>query len=199
MSLVDKLEARRGAAVSIGTRIEEMLDGAERKAHETGGAKKAMQVHAKSLMGIAAAVDEEVEKSIPDLETAKLVKTWVMKAVIATENMAAHLANVEMQALGEAIGYRAVHDHVQKVVKEIDDGKANFLKAIEDGSVVLEEDGEAQAVGRGPRLPGVRPAPSIAQQRKAEEAKQNEPTTEPATESTVVVLDKKPKTKGKKK
>ena len=172
MSLVDKLEVRRGTATSIGMRIEEMLDGAERKAHETGGAKKAMQSHVKNLLGIVVAVDEEVEKSIPDLETAKLIKTWLMKTVASTENLVGHLANVEMQALGEAIGYRAVHDHVQKMVKEIDDGKATFLKAIEEGRIVVEEDGEAQMVGVGSRPSGVRPGLSIAQQRKAEEAQQ---------------------------
>lgn len=170
MSLVDKIEIKRGTVTSIGVKIEEMLDGAERKAHETGGAKKAMQAHVKNLLGIVAAVDAEVEKSIPDLPTAQLIKTWLSRCVVATENLAGHLANVEMQALGEAVGYKAVHDHIQKVVKEIDDGKENFLKAIEEGRIVLEEDGEAKATGTGPRPPGVRPAPSIAQQRKAEES-----------------------------
>ena len=170
MSLVDKIEIKRGTVTSIGVKIEEMLDGAERKANETGGAKKAMQAHVKNLLGIVAAVDAEVEKSIPDLPTAQLIKTWLSRCVVATENLAGHLANVEMQALGEAVGYKAVHDHIQKVVKEIDDGKENFLKAIEEGRIVLEEDGEAKATGTGPRHTGVRPAPSIAQQRKAEES-----------------------------
>jgi hypothetical protein len=169
-----RAELKRGVATSIGSKIEDMLDGAEKKAHETGGAKKAMQAHAKNLLGIVAAVDAEVEKSIPDLPTAQLVKSWLNKCVVATENLAGHLGNVELQAHGEAAGYRAVHDYIQKMVREIDDGKTALARAIAEGRVVLEDDGSPQMVGDGPRLPGARPAPSISQQRRLEAQTQPE-------------------------
>lgn len=164
-----KTEIRRGTATALGVKVEEMLDSAEKKAAELGGAKKAMQTHAKNLLGIVAAVDDEVEKSIPDLETAKLIKNWLGKTVASTENLAGHLSNVEQQALGEVQGYKAVHDFIQKVVAQIDAGKAEMAKAIAEGRITIEEDGSPQMTGPGPRLSGARPAPSIAQQRKQEE------------------------------
>lgn len=204
MSLVDKIEVRRGTATSIGVKIEEMLDGAERKSHETSGAKKAMQAHVKNLLGIVAAVDGEVEKSIPDLPTAKLIKDWLARCVVATENLASHLANIEMQALGEVIGYKATHDYIQKIVKEIDDSKVAMIQAIAEGKIVVEEDGTTQQVDAGPRLAGVRPPMSIAQQRKVEEAAQKAPVAaqepsqdaseavEPATAQKVPKTEEKP-------
>lgn len=164
-----KAEIRRGTATALGVKVEEMLDSVEKKAAELGGAKKAMQAHVKNLLGIVAAVDDEVEKSIPDLETAKLIKTWLSKTVASTENLAGHLSNVEQQALGEAQGYKAVHDFIQKVVSQIDAGQAEMAKAVAEGRVTIEEDGSPEMTGPGPRPPGVRPAPSIAQQRKQEE------------------------------
>lgn len=169
-----KADIRRGTATALGVKVEEMLDSAEKKAAELGGAKKAMQAHTKNLLGIVAAVDDEVEKTIPDLETAKLIKTWLAKTVASTENMAGHLSNVEQQALGEAHGYRAVHDFIQKVVAQIDEGKAEMARAIAEGRVVIEEDGSPQMSGPGQRLPGARPAASIAQQRKQEEQEKPE-------------------------
>jgi|MudIll2142460700_1097286.scaffolds.fasta_scaffold00003_133 hypothetical protein len=164
-----KAEIRRGTATSLGIKVEEMLDSAEKKAAELGGAKKAMQGHAKNLLGIMAAVDDEVEKSIPDLETAKLIKSWLSKTVAATENLAGHLSNIEQQALGEAQGYRVVHDFIQKIVREIDSRQEELVKAIAEGRITLEEDGTPQMADSGPRPPGVRPGASIAQQRKQEE------------------------------
>lgn len=174
------MEIKRGTATSIGVRIEEMMEGAERKVHELNGAKKAMQAHVKNLLGIVAAVDSEVEKTIPDLPTATLIKTWLNKTVIATENLAGHLGNIELQTVGEIAGYKAIHEYIQKVVKEIDTHKAALAQAIAEGRVIIEEDGSPTMAGPGPRLPGVRPGLSIAQQRRAEEAQeQAAPTAAP--------------------
>jgi hypothetical protein len=170
MELMEKVSVRRDTAVSIGKKVEDMLEGAQRKAYEAGGAKKAMLSHVKNLLGIVAAVDEEVEKSIPDLEHAKVIKSWLMRCVAATENYVGHLSNLELQALGEATGYTASRDFIFKIVKEIDESSERLASAIKSGSVQVEEDGSLQQVGEGPRPPGVRPGLSIAQQRKAEEA-----------------------------
>jgi len=164
-----KADIRRGTATAIGAKIEEMHDSAEKRAAEFCGAKKALQAHVKNLLGIMEAVDEEVQKSIPDLETAKLVKDWLIKTVRSTESLAGHMLNSELQALGEVAALKSVHTYVQKVVGEIDSSKAALDQAIASGNVQLEEDGTAQQVGDGPRLPGIRPSMSIAQQRKAEE------------------------------
>jgi hypothetical protein len=168
LSLV-KADIRRGTATSIGVRVEEMLEGAERKVHEARGAKKAMQIQTKNLMSISAAVDGEIEKSIPDIETLKIVKLWVSRCVEATDNFAGNLANVELQAAGEVAAYKAIHDHIQDVVSKIDANKVAVAEAIKSGTAELDEDGEPQMVDAGGRPPGVRPSMSVVQQRKAEE------------------------------
>lgn len=169
MELMDKMAVRRDTAVSLGKRIEELLEGAERKAHEACGAKKAMAAHSKNLIGISTAADAEVGKSIPDIEHLKPIKEWLGKCIAATENLVGHFSNIEMQCLGEVAAYKASRDAIFKVVKEIDDGTERLSRAIEEGSVGVAEDGSLQQVGPGPRLPGVRPGPSISQQRKSEE------------------------------
>lgn len=175
MGLADKFEIKRGTLTSVGVKVEELLEGAERNAHEACGGKKALLAHMQNLLGIVAAVDDEVEKSIPDLETAKLVKGWLSKTVVATENAARHMEAMELRAMGEVSGHTALHDVIQKMASTVETRQRQVEELAKSGEVESEGGEVSMKGGNGSRPTGVRPAPPIKAQRLAEEAKKSPP------------------------
>jgi hypothetical protein len=164
----NKTEVKRGTLVAVGSKVEDLIDSAEARAHEARGAKTAIRAHVKNLLAISTAADQEVGKSIPDLETLKLVKEWLGKAIAATDNLAGHLENVELQIRGEVVGQKAIHDHIQKMVKMIDGTEERIKEAITSGEVVAAKGGLETAPGAR-RMMGVHPGSTIKTQRLAEE------------------------------
>lgn len=92
--------------------------------------------------------------------------------VIATENAADHLENVELQSRGEVIAHQRTHDVLKKMVSDIDQRLDEIKRAIEAGVATVAEDGTLQVVsgGNGRHPTGVHPGGSIKEQRLAEEA-----------------------------
>lgn len=165
---IEKAEIKQATYKEVGVRVEEMLDQTERAGHEAAGARKALLAHLQNLIGIQAATDAELEKSIPDAATLKLIKEWLGKTIISTQQFSRHWGNVELQMAGEAAGHKATHDMLQKLIT-ISEGQQETLKeAIAQGDVKVAEDGELEAVPGAHRPVGVRPM-SMMQQRRAEE------------------------------
>ena len=185
MSLVDKLELNKGTITQVGVKIEELLEGAERDAQRAHGAATSLREHAVHLVQLSAAVDQEVGKSVPDLETAKLIKKWLSKAVIATENASQHQRNLELSFLGAMAGHKSTHDLLQKMSNQITAKQEEVVKGIESGSVTTDADGNLEAKPGAPRPVGVRPAPSVKAQRQAEETKKKPVKRQPAKKKKV--------------
>lgn len=175
MSLVDKLELKRSTITQVGVKVEELLEGAERDAQRAHGAATALREHAVHLVQISAAVDAETGKSIPDLETAKLIKKWLSKAVIATENASQHQRNLELSFLGAMAGHKSTHDLLQKMSGQLAAKQEEVQKGIESGAVTVDADGNLEAKPGAPRPVGVRPAPSVKTQRQAEAQAEKKP------------------------
>lgn len=176
---IEKAEIKQDTYKEVGAKIEEMLDQAERAGHEAAGARKALTAHLQNLIGIQAATDAELEKTIPDAATLKLIKEWIGKTVISTQQFARHWGNVEMQMAGEAQGHRATHDLLQKMVTISEGQQATLKEAIDKGDVHVDADGELEASPGTHRPVGVRPQ-SMMQQRRAEEAPAAPATSLPA-------------------
>lgn len=172
MNLADKLEFKKDVLLSVGVKVEEALERAEQQIYEARGGKIALREQGKNLLAIMAATDQEVEKSIPDLETLKIVKTWMSRMVIATENAANHLENIEIQARGEKAAHERTHDVLKKMVEEADYRITEIKKAVESGAATETPDGMVRAVSsdRRARPAGVHPGQTIKEQRLAEEA-----------------------------
>lgn len=169
MEAVDKIELKKNVIHHIGMKVDDMLEGAERNVHEAKGGKKALRAHLPNLIKIVGVVDEEVGKSIPDLDTAKLIKSWMSKMIVATENYAHHIESVELHAIGEAAGLKSAIDLLKKM-REAEVAKLSSLQAaITSGSVLIDSDGPAMAAD-GRRLEGIRPSMSIKERRLQEEA-----------------------------
>jgi len=166
---VDKLEIKQTTYKEVGSKLEETLERAEVTQHEAAGARKALTIHIKNLLTLVTAADGELEKEIPDAEALKLVKKWLGRAILSTEQFAKHWANVELQLIGEVIGYRNTHDMLQKMVTLSQQQAVNIQAAEEQGTVVTESDGELAALPGAQRPSGVRPM-SLKQQRLAEDS-----------------------------
>jgi len=166
MPSIDKLEIKQAAYKEVGVRLEETLERVETTQHEAAGARKALTIHIKNLLTLVTAADGELEKEIPDAESLKLIKKWLGRAILSTEQFAKHWSNVELQLTGEAAGYRATHDMLQKMVTV---SQQQVESAQVPGNVVLEADGELTALPGTQRTTGVRPM-SLKQQRLAEDA-----------------------------
>lgn len=170
MNLADKIGLKKDVLLSVGVKVEELLEGAEQQCHEARGGKKALRAHIKNLMGIIVATDEDVGKSIPDLETLSIVKAWLSKMVISTENASKHLENVEIQMAGEVAGHRGTHDMIQKMMGDADRKLGEVEAAVKAGTATVNRDGTVEAAPGERRPAGVRPGMSIKDQRLAEEA-----------------------------
>lgn len=169
MPNIDKLEIKQTTYKEVGAKIEELLERSEIAQHEATGARKALVSHVKNLLGLVTAADGELEKEIPDAEALKLVKKWLGRAIISTEQFAKHWANVELQLGGEAAGHRSTHDMLQKMVTVSQQQAESIQQAEEQGTVVTESDGELAALPGSRRPAGVRPM-SLKQQRLAEDS-----------------------------
>jgi hypothetical protein len=148
--------------------VEELLESAEKDAQRAHGAAAALRSHINNLLQISSLVDAEIGKEVPDLETAKMIKKWLGRAIVATENAAQHQKNVELSFLGAVSGHKTTHDILQKMSKQLADAQADIEEGVRSGAVVIT-DGTAEAVPGARRPSGVRPAASIKAQRLAEE------------------------------
>lgn len=171
MSWESSHNTKKSTLIGVGARIEEFIDGAEAACKEAKGAKNALKKHAEVLLSVVAGADKalesESEDGIPDLKTLALVKRWMGKMIISTQNASRNYQNLEMQAVGEAAGHKASHDLILKLINQEDERKKNIEKSIESGEVTVNDMGELEANPESRKRPsGVRPG-KLKDQRQA--------------------------------
>lgn len=154
--------AKKGTLIGVGAKVEELLESAEGACKEAKGAKDALRKHAEVLLTVTAGADKALESTsedgIPDLETLSLVKKWMGKMIVSTQNSSRNYQNLEMQAIGEAAGHRGTHDLIMKLIKQEDERKKNIEKSIKEGEVIINDLGELEAKPESKKRPsGVRP------------------------------------------
>lgn len=145
----------------VGCKIEEMIENAEHSKWRAVGAREALLKHVDNLIAFAKAVDDELQKSIPDIETAELIKSWLFKAITATKNFADHYVNVELGIIGEISGHKTTHDLLQKLMKEIQEKERNLRESLKKGDIIEDESGNLIAKPGRRRPVGVHPGKSI--------------------------------------
>ncbi len=154
--------AKKSTLIGVGAKVEELIDGAETACMEARGAKNALRKHAEVLLTVVAGADKAVESTsedgIPDLETLAIVKRWMGKMILSTQNSSRNFQNLEMQATGEAAGHRGTHDIILKLIRQEDERKKSIDESIEKGDVTVNEFGELEASPDAKKRPsGVRP------------------------------------------
>lgn len=187
--------AKKSTLIGVGAKVEELLESAENACIEAKGAKKALKKHAEVLLTVTAGADKALESTsedgIPDLETLSLVKRWMGKMIISTQNSSRNYQNLEMQSIGEAAGHRLTHDLIMKLINQEEEKKKSIEESIEKGDVVITESGELEANPESKKRPaGVRPG-KLKEQRQAMFS-QAEIVTKEDKKEEVKKKDKKP-------
>lgn len=185
---IDKSEVSRATLRRVGAHVENQIEAAEAEVAKEQGAAAALKAQAAYLQQIIAGADKALNEPnspdhIPDLETLKLVKTWLLKAVHATESASISAKNRAFVAQGTLLQCKGIHDWLQKQV-QIEEARiteaANvrlMLKTLQEKSgslpegVILDEDGDPVWVGDGAAPQGVRPG-NREQRRAYAEAKE---------------------------
>ena len=178
----DKTQMRREILHDVGCDAEDLAESCRRQSHEFRGAKAALRRSAQSLKTVAARVDKDLDGGTLAIygdgaqNVAKYAKLQVQRCMDSIENAALHAENCETSANG---GIMASEKMIARLKKKLDATEAK-LKSIEDAIAagdVIPMGGELVArdgLKNRDRPAGVRPAPSVAEQRKAE-AKSEKP------------------------
>lgn len=171
----DKSEVKVGTYREVGVLVEGRIDEAERKVQQALGAAEAFKEHAtgaKGLPTVLAHADDQLEKEIPDIETLKIVKTYIMRCIHSTQNQGAYYKNLELKARGELHAYEKVHDQLRDLstveLRKVD----KVLKAVESGKIETGEVGH--------------PGPSLKARRQAEEQLELQAQAKAAAEKEAV-------------
>lgn len=189
MSL-EKSELKKAVLNDVGADVEDMLESAQAQLAEHRGAKRSLRETAIKLGAVSKAIDDELDQGKLDaigpepLKLAAYAKQQVQRCIETLLGASKHEENLELASQGAISVTKAMMARVLKKV-ELETTKQQALAATDSEEAVSQRD----------RATGQRPAPSIAAQRKAEEATQGK--IEDAYHDSVEKTQKKP-AKGKK-
>ena len=139
----EKTEIKLGSFREVGVLVEQSLDVAEKELQQYEGARQAFVKHGTEGSGLPSILmfaEKELEKEIPDLETLKLVKKYIMRCIHSTQNQAQNFANLKQQKLGEIRAFEAVHTQLQ-ALSETEKGKVRKIQEALESGDLEEEDG----------------------------------------------------------
>lgn len=183
---LQKSELKKAILNDLGNRFEDEKESLEKQVEQLAGAKSALLKMAKDIQLLHVHADKDLEDGkISDLETLKLVKLYVTRAIDACQNQARQCEVNEIRTRGRFEQADKQVRHLAKLIEDEDAKLRQLLAAIEDGSVVVDGDeiaaaGSSEIGSDTPSRPppgnvvpmrrpvGVRPGMSIAAQRKLE-------------------------------
>ena len=158
MSL-DKAELKILILNELGCDFEDMCEVVRRETHQQEGAAVALRVAAKTILGLSALVDDDLDKGRYELEEAGRIKSYIGRAATQCEEMSKDARNKRMVSEGRTQGIAQVVATLKKKMA------AETVKA----------DARKNADPSDSRALGTRPGLSVAQQRKAEELQAKAP------------------------
>lgn len=159
MSIV-KAELKKLILNDVGAHIEEMAESAAKESQAMAGGKTALRQVANKILSLQSVADQDLEDGkIADLEHLKVVKLYIDRAYQTALGAAQHLENREIAASGAVNFGSSVVKFVKKLFDQEDDKSTRLKEALSGEST------------DGRRAPGQHPGPSLAQIRKAEDAK----------------------------
>lgn len=158
-----KAEVKIATAHEIGVRVDDMLDAAKRDLERSIGAQSALTEGAKLVQSLHAVADKEIDQGALDLETAKKVKQFVTRAVVALEMLAQKATNIQQVSHGRVQGLQAAVSSVKTFSDQAEAARAALVSEPSEGEQTLTPASGSEA----------RPAPglTIKQRRLAEDGK----------------------------
>lgn len=145
----------------VGNRLDDMLEAAQRSKSSLEGGKQALFAAAKNVEALLKASEQDLEEGrLPDVETLGHVKKALVRALTSVQTLAKNFENREIMAAGSV---DMASKSVALVKKLMDDEKRKLSGLVEAAELGKEEESNGRE-----RPAGLRPGPSIAQQRRAE-------------------------------
>lgn len=156
----EKAELKKLIFHELGAQVEDMQEGALKERQSLAGGKMALRQAAAHILGLQEAADKDLDSGvIPDGDCLKVVKLYIERARQTCLGAAQNLENKEIAATGA----HTFGGNVVALFKKMYDEEDNKAKALESE----EHDPRRRPLG-------AHPGPSLAQQRKAEDAKEKE-------------------------
>lgn len=153
-----KSELKQLITHEIGLRVDDALESAKKDVSSLEGKQAAFLESAKAVEALTASVDKDVGEEKYGIETAEVVKRYIMRGFHALQNLSAQASQLRIAQSGKVQGF----EHTVKLLSNIieqEKAKLAALKAAELGPPLEPRD----------RPAGVRPV-SIKEQRLAEAA-----------------------------
>jgi len=159
---------------SAGVEADDWLEGAQRNMFRFQGACTALQEAAKDVQALVEGVQDALEKGALDglqqAQVADFAILQIRRSVDSLINASRHMSNKQLSMQGEIAAYERVVKYFKEKYDDQVKNRAKLEAAIASGEVEVAEDGSLEAKTPAARLRGVRPGPSIAAQRRAEDA-----------------------------
>lgn len=182
---IDKTDIKVGAAHEIGCRLDDVLDGATKDMYRLEGAASAFQQATKSIESLMKIVDKDLDGDKIELETIKIIKTYVQRAHNAMINLA---SQAETNKLTQSGKVQAMQKAIE-ITKKFKDEEINKAQNLRTAYVRMKEQLEAREKNstdsagdvtdeKLPRPTGMRPGLSIKERRKLEAAAAVQPEEE---------------------
>lgn len=192
-----KNQIKREAFNEIGNRLDDVLDGIKEATLKAEGAAIAVGGIAPKIQALHEHVNKDVDEGvITDLSVAKLVKTYITRAIDICEESAKQAQEVKIKLGSKADGISASIFEVKKLYDKEESAiqQAIFLSKCAEGGT--EEQVLDPVNVKHKRRVGERPQPSIKARRQAEELTENlEETQEPEKAEPEKVVQKEEKEK----
>jgi hypothetical protein len=166
---IAKAQVKQATLESVGNRLDDQAAACEKNLHQVMGGKTALVDMTKVLNHLYGVADKELDDGIiPDLETLKLVKKWIGRAIESTAGKAKHLENMELIARGRVEQSTRSVETVQKLYVDHATQMKAVLDQIDAGVLAVDANGVIEQVGGDRRVVGTPPGPTLKQQRAAE-------------------------------
>lgn len=101
---MNKAEIIAGTAHRMGARIEDLFEAAKRESLKHTAQREAYQKSAKAVEQLLNHVSKDLDEGKLEMEQAKLVKTWLGRAISVCENMGRNSENLILVSQGQVKG-----------------------------------------------------------------------------------------------
>jgi uncharacterized DUF497 family protein len=147
----EKAELRAAGMHEVGVRMDDLLEEAQREVLRCEGASVGLLQAVKAINELNAHVDADVTEERYGIDVAKVAKQYLSRSAQVVTNLSMNASNKRMMAIGQAQGVQTAVAITKKLVEH------ERSKAVPP----VEEDSRR-------RTEGVRPAPTIKEQRLRE-------------------------------
>lgn len=194
-----KSDIKLGVMEEIAKKLDSLNKHADKtvSAYEAGA--KALDQAAPKIAALASFVEKDLddgkleEMAKEPLLIAQYAKDWIGRAIGTVKLMADQARDNAKTSRGKVSAFETALDYMESLYVAENAKKARVEQMLRSGELVAEDEGMPGDVAAvipidgerpGPRPPGVRPAPSIAQQRRQEEAAEKAKAEEASQEES---------------